>query len=250
MSSNKYMSEDLMNDDPLEPREFASIAKGRMAFYSLLNVHFTTLPNESFVEQIRGGDFVAMLNSIIDDESSSQDLIASATLMRDYIDKTRADAVLDLSEKLGVDRTRLYRGVAPGYGPPPPYESVWNPAGEGTAVLQAVAGIYRVAGLARSPEATERVDYIGVELDYMREMAKREAEAWESGASQLAQESLKAQHYFMIEHLGAWVPAFVGKALEQVETDFYKGHLLMLRTFIAEDQERLQALQEELKPAA
>lgn len=240
----------MTDENVLEPREFADIAKGRMAFYSILNVHFTTLPDKSFVEQIRSGDFASMLKSIINDESSSLDLTTSATLMSDFIEKTRADSVLDLSEKLGIDRTRLYRGVAPGYGPPPPYETVWNSSNQGTAVLQTVAGIYREAGLARSPEATERVDYIGVELDYMREMAKRESEAWESGARPAATTALKAQHYFMIEHLGAWVPAFVGKALEQVETDFYKGHLLMLRAFIAEDGERLQALVEEVKPAA
>lgn len=240
----------MSDDTALEPQELADLAKGRAAFYSLLNVHFTTLPDQSFIEQIRNGEFAAMLDSIIKDDSIAPDVIVGATLMRDYILKTKADTVLALAEKLGVDRTRLYRGVAPGYGPPPPYESVWSSGGEGTAILQAVAGVYREAGLARAPEATERVDYIGVELDYMREMAKREVQAWESGERQTALDSLKAQQHFMLEHLGAWAPAFVDKALEQVETDFYKGHLLMLRAFIAEDQERLQALLEELAPAA
>jgi putative dimethyl sulfoxide reductase chaperone len=241
----------MSDESALEPQELANIAKGRAAFYALLNVHFTTLPDKSFIEQVRNDDFAAMLDSITKDtEANSQDLIAGAGLMRDYIQKTRGDATEQLAEKLGVDRTRLYRGVAPGYGPPPPYESVWNPGREGTAVLQAVAGIYREDGLAPSPDATERVDYIGVELDYMREMAKREAEAWESGNRQIAGESLKAQRRFMDEHIGVWVQAFIDKALEQVETDFYRGHLLMLRAFVAEEQERLPALLEELAETA
>ena len=139
-----------MSDDiALEPQELANIAKARAAFYSLLNVHFTTLPDQSFIQQIRNNEFAAMLDSIIKDDSVAKDVVVGATLMRDYIEKTRSDAIPDLAEKLGVDRTRLYRGVAPGYGPPPPYESVWSSGGEGTAILQAVAGVYREAGLAR-----------------------------------------------------------------------------------------------------
>ncbi len=235
------------DDMPLEPQELAIIAKSRAAFYSLLNVHFTVLPDAEFVGRIRDSDFTSVLDSLVNDESLAKGIAQGAALMRDYVNKTRGDQAAKLSEKLGVDRTRLYRGVAPGYGPPPPYESVWSGSGQGTAVLQAIAAVYREAGLARSPDATERIDYIGVELDFMREMALREAAAWESGARDAADQSLKAQYSFMNEHL-QWIPAFVDKALEQVETDFYKGHLLLLRHYVIEDQERLQELLEEVAP--
>ncbi len=235
------------DDMPLEPQELAIIAKSRAAFYSLLNVHFTVLPDAEFVGRIRDSDFTSVLDSLVNDESLAKGIAQGAALMRDYVNKTRGDQAAKLSEKLGVDRTRLYRGVAPGYGPPPPYESVWSGSGQGTAVLQAIAAVYREAGLARSPDATERIDYIGVELDFMREMALREAAAWESGARDAADQSLKAQYSFVNEHL-QWIPAFVDKALEQVETDFYKGHLLLLRHYVIEDQERLQELLEEVAP--
>ncbi len=235
------------DDMPLEPQELAIIAKSRAAFYSLLNVHFTVLPDAEFVGRIRDSDFTSVLDSLVNDESLAKGIAQGAALMRDYVNKTRGDQAAKLSEKLGVDRTRLYRGVAPGYGPPPPYESVWSGSGQGTAVLQAIAAVYREAGLARSPDATERIDYIGVELDFMREMALREAAAWESGARDAADQSLKAQYSFMNEHL-QWIPAFVDKALEQVETDFYKGHLLLLCHYVIEDQERLQELLEEVAP--
>lgn len=233
------------DDSPLEPQELATIAKARAAFYSFLNVHFTSLPDATFVQKIRDAEFTGMLDSLAKDSSVAKEIADGARLMRDFIGQTKSDDVVKLSEKLGVDRTRLYRGVAPNYGPPPPYESVWNGSGQGTAVLQAIAAIYRQAGLARSPDATERIDYIGVELDYMREMATRQAAAWESGTRDAANQTLKAECAFSTEHLG-WVLPFVDKALEQVETNFYKGHLLMLRQYIAEDQERLQALVEEV----
>lgn len=237
-----------MTDDlPLEKQDLITIAKARAAFYSFLNIHFTTLPDAAFVKRIRDGEFTGMLDSLAKDSSIAKEIAHGAALMRDFIVQTNSDQVAQLTEKLGVDRTRLYRGVAPGYGPPPPYESVWNGSGQGTAVLQTIAAIYREAGLARSPDATERIDYIGVELDYMREMASREAAAWAAEAHDTAHQSLKKECAFASEHLG-WVLPFVDKALEQAETDFYKGHLLMLRQYIAEDQERLQALMEEVAP--
>jgi TorA maturation chaperone TorD len=119
--------------------------------------------------------------------------------------------------------------------------------GQDTSVLQNIAATLRDAGLARGPLATDRIDYIGVALDYMREIARREAESWESGAREVAIQSVKLQHAFVAEHLG-WVSAFVDKALEQVGTDFYRGHLLMLKRFISQDRERLQALLEEVAP--
>jgi TorA maturation chaperone TorD len=235
----------MTDDSPLQPQDFVAIAKSRAAFYSFLNVHFTTLPDAAFVKRIRDGEFIQTLDALVKDDSIAKEIAAGAALMRDYINRTGSDDVAKLSEKLGVDRTRLYRGVAPGYGPPPPYESVWNGSGQGTAVLQAIAAIYREAGLARSPDATERIDYIGVELDYMHEMASREAAAWASETRDTAHQTLKAQSAFATDHLG-WVLPFVDKALEQAETDFYKGHLQMLRQFVAEDQERLQALLDEI----
>ncbi len=234
-----------IDDSPLEPQELVTIAKARAAFYSFLNIHFTTLPDAAFVQKIRDPEFTGMLDSLAKDSSVAKQIAEGAAMMRGYIEKTQGDEVSQLTERLGVDRTRLYRGVAPGYGPPPPYESVWNSSGQGTAVLQAIAAIYREAGLARSPDATERIDYIGVELDYMREMASRQAAAWSSGARDAAQRTLKAECAFAVEHLG-WVLPFVDKALEQAETEFYKGHLQLLRQYVAEDQERLQALVEEV----
>lgn len=102
-------------------------------------------------------------------------------------------------------------------------------------------------GLTPSPDATERLDYIGVELDFMRELALREAAAWESDTPEPAAKLLEAQHAFMTEHLGEWPSAFVEKALEWVKTDFYKSHLLMLRGFIASERQELASLAKEIR---
>lgn len=226
---------DMANDAALNPQELANTARARAAFYSFLSVHFTTLPDVTFVERMRSEDFTSMLGALVNDESAEPDLVAGASLMRSYLETTRSDEVDHLGEKLGVDRTRLYRGVTPAYGPSPPYETVWtrSRAGQDIDILQTLAGLYREMSLAPSPEVSERVDYIGVELDFMRELALREAAAWESDTPETAATWVEAQRTFMREHLGEWAPAFIEKALEWAKTDFYKGHLRMLRGFLA-----------------
>jgi TorA maturation chaperone TorD len=225
---------DMANDAELNPQELAGAAKARAAFYAFLSVHFTTLPDAPFVERMRSGDFTTMLEALVKDDSVEPDIATGASLMRAYLDNTLGDEVAQLAEKLGVDRTRLYRGITPEYGPPPPYQTVWtrSRAGQDVDILQTLAGLYREMGLAPSPEATERLDYIGVELDFLRELALREAAAWESDKPETAATWVAAQQAFMNEHLGEWAPAFIEKALEWAKTDFYRGHLLMLRGFI------------------
>lgn len=225
---------DMTDDAALNPQELAGAARARAAFYSFLGAHFTTLPDAAFVERMRSEDFTSMLEALVNDESVEADVATGASLMGAYLEKTREDDVPQLAEELGVDRTRLYRGVTPAYGPPPPYETVWtrSRAGQDIGILQTLAGLYREQGLAPSPDLKERLDYIGVELDFMRELALREAAAWESGKPETAATWVEAQQAFMNEHLGEWAPAFIEKALEWAKTDFYKGHLHMLRGFI------------------
>jgi TorA maturation chaperone TorD len=110
---------------------------------------------------------------------------------------------------------------------------VWSRTVKDYSVLQAVAGKYREAGLEPSADARERVDYMGLEMDFLRELALREAAAWDAGEQETARSLLASQQAFLSQHLGDWAPDFIAKALEYVETDFYKGHLLMMRGFLA-----------------
>lgn len=237
----------MANDAELNPQELANIARTRAAFTSFLSVHFTTLPDAGFVERMRHGDLTAMLEAVVNDESVDGDLAAGATLMRDYLNETRAVEAPELAQELGVDRTRLYRGVSPNYGPPPPYEMVWSKTNQDVSLLLELAGTYRELGLSPAPEAKERMDYAGVELDFMRELALREAGEWEAQAQAAAVKLLEVQQAFMHNHLSQWVPFFVDGALEQATTDFYRGHLLMLRGFINSQPEELASLLEELR---
>lgn len=230
----------------MNEQELAEIAKTRATFLAFLNVHFTTLPDATFVQRIRSDEFLSVLQALAGDEMLSADLTTGAALMRDYVRATLDMAVPQLSDALGVDRTRLYRGVSPQYGPPPPNEAVWIKSNDSvSAVLVAIAEVYRQSEMAVAPSAHERLDYIGVELDFHYQLAQCEADAWLAGDSIKARGLLKRQAGFIREHLLQWVPAYIAKALTMVETDFYRGHLKMVGAFLVEEQARLEQLLEE-----
>jgi TorA maturation chaperone TorD len=243
----KEKTMDMSNETVIDPQEIAEAARARAAFSSFLSLHFNTLPDKAFAERLRSGEVVKVLQVLISDPDSADEMVEGARLMASYLDAMHAEDLEKLSESLGVDRTRLYRGIAQGYGPPPPYELVWSKIKPGVELLQVLNHTYRQMGLALSPEARERPDYIGIELDFIHELAQQEAAAWETGQAETAAKLLEAQNAFMKDHLGQWAPFFIDKAMEQVGTDFYRGHLIMLRSFIKTEQEILLELMQLIK---
>ncbi len=219
--------------------ELQMLARARATFSSFVNAHFLNLPDEEFVQQLRSAEHRLVLGQLQDSGTLHPDISEGARLMDSYLEQQLGLNDKELSEALGVDRTRLYRGVSPTYGPPPPYEAVWSREGNNApALLQKIASIYRKHGLAQAPDAAERLDYIGIELAFIQELAQEEAEAWEAGEADRARSLLAGQSAFIREHLINWVPAFIETALEFAGTDFYRGHLRLLRGFLL-DQETM-----------
>jgi TorA maturation chaperone TorD len=223
--------------EEIQLNELKEAAQARVAFYSFLNLFFLTLVDSAFVTRLRKGELSTVLETLKQDESNGEDITAGAALMLDYLHKTSGMDLAKLTEILGVDRTRLYRGVAKGYGPPPPYELVWSKNAEDFGVLQTISRAYREAGLEPPPDIKERLDHISIEMGFLQELAQNEVSAWNSGDHQTASRTLARQRDFMDHHFGEWVPFFIEKAFEYVETDFYRGHLLMLRGFILEQKD-------------
>lgn len=222
--------------------ELLLAANTRAAFCSLLNAHFITLPDSDFVEHIQSADYILALESLTEDKTRQNDFFTGASLMLGYIRSTFSLDVAELAGMLGVERTRLYRGVTPGYSPPPPFEAVWSTNNNVSEVLQNLSGAYRIAGMTIVAEAKERLDYIGVQLDFLRQLALREVNDIQVGDEAGARISLERQATFLSEHLGQWLPLFIDKALEIANNDFYRGHLLMLRGFIAYEREQMKLL--------
>ena len=235
------------HDLPLSNKELAEIAQARMSFCALINMPLLAVPNLEFVQRIRGHEFAAGLQVIAEHTTLHPDLVTGAKAMQDYVSATMGIEISQVAEMLGAERGKLYRGVAADQGPQAPYETNWtNVAAQEPAVLQDLAETYAAAGMIMVPERQERLDYVGVELEYVQQVAHQEVQAWQAGERTGAREFVQRQSTFVNAHLGAWVPAYVSAALEHARADFYRGHLLMLRGFVVEEQKRLEAVIEEL----
>ncbi len=221
----------------LSTEEMQLLAQARATFSSLLSVHFLNIPDTDFSGKLRQGEFTQSLELLANETDVHPDIAAGAGRMLAFLAVTQDQPPETLAQTLGIDRTRLYRGVSPQYGPPPPYEAEWVSTQDKSGALQQIAAIYHESGMMKAPEANERLDYIGIELAYIEQMAGEELRRWQSGESEQASQYYALQKSFTLEHLAKWVPAFVEKALEYAQTDFYRGHLFMLRGFIAEQVE-------------
>jgi putative dimethyl sulfoxide reductase chaperone len=217
-------------------------AKARASFYAFLNIHFTELPDESFMAALRNQAFDSVLKELDLSEEVHPEIAEGASLMRSYLFSAKDLGDKEIVNRLGVDRTRLYRGVSSRHGPTPPYEALWIGPDKEPSVLQEMAGIYAQSGFVLKVDLRERLDYIGIQLNYLERLVMNEISAREAGDEELAQESLAQERSFLENHLGKWVPAFVSSALGYAQTDFYRGHLRMLIGFIEQEKSTVSKL--------
>ncbi len=154
--------------------------------------------------------------------------------MQSYVHASRDRSVEEILTELAVERTRLLRGVKPGYGPPPPYESVYtDPSShQGMEALSEIQAAYTRAG-ATLPDAThDQPDFIGFELDFMRHLTEWEALARAQDDEKEVMRAVRVQRDFLSDHLDRWVPRFCAVMFEQAQLDFYRGVALVTRGLV------------------
>jgi putative dimethyl sulfoxide reductase chaperone len=233
----------------LEPRDLATLAQTRSSFYEFLCIPFLNLPDANFIQQLRDSSIWSVSDKLTVDLDVHPDIAEGWNRMHKFLEESRCLPIEELTQAIGVDRTRLYRGVSANFGPPPPYEALWT--GEGAdeiSILSGVMAVYRDAGLAPGPELNERVDYVGTELDYLRQMTYRETKAWETGHVKEAKKILHKEKLF-VKSMNEWFPRFLIKATEFAETEMYRGHMQMLKGFLAEEVKWLEELIVEMESA-
>lgn len=224
---------------PLSTLEYSSVslAKARASFYAFVNIHFMDLPDEEFASALRNEEFCSVLRDLEHNVESHPEIVQGASLMQAYLSDTKVLDDGQFAERLGVDRTRLYRGVSPLYGPTPPYESLWTGKETEPSLLKEIARIYRESRFALRGDIHERIDYIGIELQYLERLVEQEISAREAGDAGAIQTTLDHERSFLWNHSGKWIPSFVLSALEHAQTDFYRGHLHMVKGFIEQEKE-------------
>lgn len=218
----------------LTSADFASLASARSKMYDFL-ASFCVKPSALAVRAM-------LLQPVAAPSGRSVPLSlknAIQSLRSSSPDFSKEGAELSLQ----VEWTRLFRGVAKGYSPPPPYESVYKEGVLGGKVSQTVADAYARSGISVSSASTELPDFIGVEFKFMSTLADKEAKAWGSDPEE-ARLLIEAQRQFAADHVRPWVPRFCEKARKLAETDFYRAVADLLQAVTEWDAALLEGIGE------
>jgi anaerobic sulfite reductase subunit A len=224
----------------------AEVAMSRGSCYGLLASVYNLLPSSTFVARILSTDIRTMFRAVANGTSASEtqldDLEQGLRALDDFREQARNLEQKELAIRMGVDRTRLFRGIKRGYGPPPPYESLYR----GSECVMAesavqVKKVYFDIGYHLPQHCKELPDYIGIELDFMSHVCREEAQAWTTANKNRAVALLDTASKFVGEHLIMWVPGFCDEALNYAREGFYQGIAKITRAFVIIDYQRLRA---------
>ncbi len=152
----------------------------------------------------------------------------------------------DLVRELAVEYTRLF--VGPGKHIPP-YEGVRTEGVLWGKSTTAVAKFIEGCGFAYKPEFHGLPDHIAVELEFMGEITRREAAAWESGDGVEAANCVRIEREFMAFHLSRWAPGFCDEVAERTTSPFYGEMAALTADFIYSEIEEIERLTASMEDA-
>ncbi|GAB4473489.1 MAG: hypothetical protein OHK0044_17710 [Burkholderiaceae bacterium] len=160
---------------------------------------------------------------LLDDEAGTGAALGALAAALDSVESTA----------LAVEHTRLFGGLSPSYGPPPPMESAQG--GDGVATLLAVSGAYRDAGYADIDPALPD-DHLAVELKFMALLALQEHEAAQRGDEGGVRAAQRRQRHFLDRHLGAWLPHYAQSIERESRVPALATAIRLLDRVIARDR--------------
>ena len=146
-----------------------------------------------------------------------------------------------LLKELAEEYTRLF--VGPGKHLPP-YQSVHLEGSGGDlwgADTSAVKRFIEQAGFDYAESFHGLPDHISVELDFLAQLTRLEAETWRNNDADRAYNCLKFQQEFMERHLGRWIPAFCTKVVERTEQALYREMAALTADFIAAERREIES---------
>lgn len=192
----------------------AGTARARSGLYGLLAAIFGAEPGAALLRQLREPDFAELVAG------------AGIALERDLRDRTAGE----LLEALAVEYTRLF--VGPGRHIPP-YASAH--LGDGTLRGRSTVWLERffeAAGFDHGPDHRGLPDHVGAELEFMRALAAREAQALDLGDEAEAARMRTIQKTFLNHHLGAWLPVFCDKVREEARSALFRDTAALATQFV------------------
>ena len=107
-----------------------------------------------------------------------------------------------------------------------------------TQLLADISGFYQAFGMRVA--AGERVDFVGVEMEFMHWLLTKEKHALDRNEQSNAQVCGDAARAFLKEHAGCWVPSVGQRLLQETRLPFYRNVGQALVDFIDSECQRLE----------
>ncbi|MCL2482575.1 MAG: molecular chaperone TorD family protein [Propionibacteriaceae bacterium] len=137
------------------------------------------------------------------------------------------------SDALARSHTKLFGGLRPGFGPPPPFESVW--LGEHRvmgAATQSVAAAYEAAGAQLTPVDGLPADHVGYEVAFLAFLLHCHDDAVDHGDRAAAERADAAWCSFLTDHVSTWVPRWCQAVHDEDPDGFYGALASMLYDYV------------------
>lgn len=201
-----------------KPEDMAEVASLRSNIYSLLALIYQREPDAVLLRQIRAPQFQEVLSNL-------------GFHFEDEFLNLPEEKLID---NLAIEYTRLFLGPGKHISP---HESVHLRTEEGGGLLWGAAtgkvkNFIESSGFEYKADYSGMPDHISVELEFMQEVSRQEALAWETDDEKKALYCRKIEKQFIEENLVLWVPLFCEKIIKDAELSFYEEIARLTQCFI------------------
>ena len=158
--------------------------------------------------------------------------------MKGYFADAQGRADDRVFQELAVDWTLAFRGVNPSAGPRPPYAGAWLAADAvGVDVMMAVNTRYVEHGLGAGGGKLNRMDYLGVELEFVAILLQRcdDAETADERSALEAEVAGFADAYIL-----SWLSRYRADVEAKCTTEFWKGFLELLEAVVRDVRDQCE----------
>ena len=195
----------------INSREACPEARARAEGYWFLAGFFANAPSADFLKSV----VVAYSGDGADDHAK---VVQLHWKLRDLILSESADALV---QRLAPESIRLFGGLHPGYGPPPPYESAYVGGQSMGDVTLSVVDAFEEAGMGSLDTSHGPCDHICSELKFMAALCVKEDEAWTANGAEAAVVWLNRQRAFLQAHILNWLPGWRSKVFEATDENYF-----------------------------
>ncbi len=219
----------LKNNDEFEnPGLLTELAENRAKIYWFLAEFYNVKPTKELLKELH-----QRIQKLRYDDELGEDFAK----LEDFLRRFDYNDILNLQ----VHFTKLFRGVKRGYGPPPPYESLYR--GENSVFGEwtlRVMAFFHDCGFGIIDDSVGPPDHITSELKFMSMLCIKENESRKQNDSSYLQ-WMEKELRFLDEHIFQWVPHYCS-LIEQENDGFYSIIARITRKWIESDFDFLKLM--------